>query len=101
MSHLDDLLDQLEKARACEKAAAMDVCDRADDHRLTKDRLDKATQAHEAAKAIAEQIRRRIDFVIDMRAESDLDAAPEYKPTVPCPNLGQFTHYGMLEGPEQ
>ena len=99
MSHLATLLDQLEKARACEKAAAMDVCDRADDHRLTKARLAKAEQLHEAAKANAEQIRRRIDFVIDMQADSDLDAVPEYKPTVPCDNIGQFQHYGMLEGP--
>ena len=39
MQQLDDLMNKLERARACEKAAAMDVCDRADDHRLTKSRL--------------------------------------------------------------
>lgn len=97
--HIDSLLDQLAKAREVEKAAAMDVCDRADDHRLTKARLAKAEQRHEAARANAEHIRRRIDFVIDMQADSDLDAVPEYKPSVPCDNIGQFQHYGVLEGP--
>lgn len=97
---LDSLMNDLAKAREVEKAAAMDVCDRADDHRLTKARLAKAEQAYEAAKAESDRIRKRIDFAIDMQADSDLDVAPEYKPTVPCDNLGQFTHYGMLEGPE-
>ena len=101
MQQLNDLVSELEKARAVEKAAAMDVCDRAEDHRLTKTRLAKAEQRYNAAKAQAEQIRQRIDFAIDMRADSDLDASPAYRPTVPCENLGQFTHYGMLEGPEQ
>ena len=96
---LDSLMSDLAKAREVEKAAAMDVCDRADDHRLTRARLKQAEQRHEAAKAESERIRRRIDFAIDMQADSDLDAAPEYKPSVPCDNIGQFQHYGMLEGP--
>ena len=96
---LDSLMTDLAKAREVEKAAAMDVCDRADDHRLTKARLAKAEQRHEAAKAESDRIRKRIDFAIDMQADSDLDAVPEYKPCVPAENLGQFQHYGLLEGP--
>lgn len=95
---LDELREQLAKARECERAAAMDVGDRAQDVREHKERLAKAEQRHEAAKAESDRIRKRIDFVIDAEAESDLDEPPAYKPTV-CDNIGQFVHYGILEGP--
>lgn len=71
---LTALIDELRRDNDCLAAAQMDVSDRAQDHRVTKDRLTRAEQELEAWKARAEITRRRVNKAIDARAHSMFDA---------------------------
>lgn len=70
---LDELLDDLAKAKDIEAAAKRDVCDRAADHRETKARLkraeDRLTQAIDQAAAC----RRALHRIIEAQTHSAFD----------------------------
>lgn len=70
---LEDLLADLAKAKDIEAAAAMDVCDRAQDHRVTKAKLERAEQCHAAAKEQAERLRRRVHQTIEAQTHSQFE----------------------------
>lgn len=67
------LIDELRRDNDCIAAAQMDVSDRAQDHRVTKDKLDRATQELAAWEARAEITRRKVNRAIDARAHSMFD----------------------------
>lgn len=70
---LDDLLSDLAKAKDIEAAARLDVCDRAQDHRVTKHKLERAEQCLEAASEQVERIRGELHRLVEAQTHSQFD----------------------------
>ena len=75
---LDDLMSDLAKAKDIEAAAKMDVSDRAQDHRDTKVKLDRAEQHLSAASERVTMLRRRVHGLIEMHTHSMFDDDPVF-----------------------
>jgi hypothetical protein len=73
MHQLDDLMSDLAKAKDIEAAAQMDVSDRAQDHRDTKAKLDRAEQCLAAASENVTRLRRTLHRVIEAQTHSMFD----------------------------